>query len=316
MPRYWGRNKVTENQMLDGFLNLHKPLGFTSHDCVAKLRRILNTRKIGHAGTLDPLATGVLPIAVGRVTRLLQYLPGEKSYQATVRFGVTTDSDDLEGNVLTQTPAPQLEQSTVLAALPQFQGHIQQIPPAFSAIQVDGKRLYDLARAGKTVDVPMREVDVFAIDVLAWRGGEFPEIDLAIRCGAGTYIRSIARDLGAAIGTGAVLSGLIRTASSGFGLETSLTFEQVEEMMAAGTLELAHPIGAIAGLAMITLSEEWARRWCFGQKIEVEAIDLLAPQVDVGYRVHNPAGDFLGITKVEPVETGWRLLPQMVYQIN
>jgi tRNA pseudouridine55 synthase len=302
--------------MLDGFLNLHKPLGFTSHDCVAKLRRILQTRKIGHAGTLDPLATGVLPIAVGRVTRLLQYLPGEKAYQATVRFGVTTDSDDLEGKVLTKIPAPQLEQSTVLAALPQFQGHIQQIPPAFSAIQVDGKRLYDLARAGKTVDVPMREVDVFEIAVLDWRSGEFPEMDLAIACGAGTYIRSIARDLGEAVGTGAVLSGLIRTASSGFGLDTSLTFEQVEERMAAGTLELAAPIGAIAGLEMINLPEEWARRWCFGQKIEVESINLVAPQVDVGYRVHNPAGDFLGITKVEPIESGWRLLPQMVYKIN
>jgi tRNA pseudouridine55 synthase len=181
---------------------------------------------------------------------------------------------------------------------------------------VDGKRLYDLARAGKTVDVPMREVDVFDIQVLAWRSGEFPEMDLAIACGAGTYIRSIARDLGEAVGTGAVLSGLIRTASSGFGLETSLTFEQVEERMAAGTLELAAPIGAIAGLEMINLSEEWARRWCFGQKIEVESIDLLEPKADVGYRVHDPAGDFLGITKVEAVESGWRLLPQMVYKIN
>ncbi|MBE9032151.1 tRNA pseudouridine(55) synthase TruB [filamentous cyanobacterium LEGE 11480] len=301
---------------MDGFLNLNKPLGFTSHDCVAKLRRILGTKKIGHAGTLDPAASGVLPIAVGRVTRLLQYLPSQKAYQATVRFGITTDSDDLEGQVLTELAAPQLVQDAVVQALPQFQGHIQQVPPAFSAIQVDGQRLYALARAGKVVDVPMREVDVYSIEVLAWRSGEFPEIDLAISCGAGTYIRSIARDLGEAVGTGATLAALCRTFSSGFGFDQSLTFEQVTESASDGTLQLASPIVALTGLDKIELSDELARRWCFGQKIEVESLSLASPQPEVAYRVHNAAQDFLGITKVEPIASGWRCLPQMVYQHN
>ncbi len=301
---------------MNGFLNLNKPLGFTSHDCVAKLRRILQTKKIGHAGTLDPAATGVLPIAIGRVTRLLQYLPGEKTYHATVRFGVTTDSDDLEGQILTQVPVPQLARSIVEQALPQFHGQIQQVPPAFSAIQVGGKRLYELARAGQKVDVPTRQVDVQSLEVLAWRAGEFPEVDVAIRCGAGTYIRSIARDLGQLVGTGATLAALCRTESSGFRLEDSLTLEQVATLGAAGKLELAPPIAALAGVEKLELPDDLARRWCFGQKIIVDALPRLQPQSEVAYRVHNAAQEFLGITKVEPVELGWRLLPQMVYQIN
>ncbi|MFM2428898.1 MAG: hypothetical protein RLZZ511_111 [Cyanobacteriota bacterium] len=307
---------------MDGFLNLNKPLGLTSHDCVAKLRRILGTKKIGHAGTLDPAADGVLPIAVGRVTRLLQYLPGDKAYQATVRFGVTTDSDDLEGQVLTQTPAPQLTQDQVVAVLGQFQGRIQQIPPAFSAIQVDGQRLYALARAGKAVDVPMREVVVNGIEVLAWRSGAFPEIDLAIACGAGTYIRAIARDLGAAVGTGATLAGLRRTVSSGFGIAGSLSLPEVSERFAAGALDLAPPIAVLQGLPQLVLRDGTiGRRWCFGQKVELES-EVLAgfglgqPEGDVAYRVHDAGGEFLGITKVEVWETGWRLLPQMVYRSN
>ncbi|MEO0491687.1 MAG: tRNA pseudouridine(55) synthase TruB, partial [Cyanobacteria bacterium J06659_2] len=129
-----------------GFLNLNKPLGWTSHDCVARLRRLLNMKKIGHAGTLDPLATGVLPIAVGRATRLLQYLPKQKAYRATIRFGITTTTDDLEGDILTQQPATQLTRQQVEAVLGQFVGMIRQKPPMYSAIQVKGKRLYELAR--------------------------------------------------------------------------------------------------------------------------------------------------------------------------
>lgn len=301
---------------MDGFLNLNKPLGLTSHDCVAKLRRILQTKKIGHAGTLDPAAAGVLPIAIGRVTRLLQYLPGDKAYHATVRFGVTTDSDDREGKILTQVPVPHLSRAIVEQALPQFQGHIQQVPPAFSAIQVGGKRLYELARAGQKVDVPLRQVKVHSLEVLDWRSGEFPEIDLAIHCGPGTYIRSIARDLGQVVGTGATLVALCRTESSGFRLEDSLTLEQVANLVEVSELALVPPIAALAGLEKLELPDDLARRWCFGQKIIVDALPHLQPQAALAYRVHNSAQAFLGITQLEPVESGWRLLPQMVYQIN
>ena len=142
---------------MDGFLNLNKPVGFTSHDCVAKLRRLLNTRRIGHAGTLDPLATGVLPIAVGRATRLLQFLRSDKAYRAIVRFGVSSTTDDLEGEILNQQPVPYLDLAEVKVALQQFQGTIQQVPPIYSAIQVDGKRLYDLYCSPFMGKLQMRE---------------------------------------------------------------------------------------------------------------------------------------------------------------
>jgi tRNA pseudouridine55 synthase len=300
-----------DQQPMDGFLNLNKPLNWTSHDCVAKVRRLLQTKKVGHAGTLDPLATGVLPIAIGRATRLLQYLPEGKAYRATVRFGVTTDSDDLAGNVLTEIPAPGLQEATILAALPQFQGHIQQVPPSYSAIQVGGKRLYDLARSGQMVTAPTREVDVHRITILAWRSGDFPEIDLDIVCGGGTYIRSIARDLGVAVGTGATLAGLCRTASSGFDIASSFDLEAIAAQREAGTLMLITPMPILEHLLPIVLPDELARGWCFGQKTPVEFADL---EADRPYRVHNQAENFLGVTQAELTETGWRLRPQMVYE--
>jgi tRNA pseudouridine55 synthase len=308
---------------MDGFLNLNKPLGLTSHDCVMKVKRSLKTKKVGHAGTLDPAASGVLPIAVGRATRLLQYLSPGKAYLATVRFGITTDSDDLEGKILTQTPVPQLTQAAVLQALPQFQGRIQQVPPSYSAIQMDGKRLYDLARSGQAVTAPTREVEIHQIEVVAWRDGAYPEIDLAIDCGAGTYIRSIARDLGVAVGTGATLSSLCRTVSSSFQLADSLTLETLAEQ--GESLALIHPIDVLGHLERIVLPDDLVHRWCCGQKNFIETLPLDNPQIAQAYVVFNEQQEFLGITEVATVtvteaeketgmKDGWRLLPQMVYQ--
>ena len=217
---------------MDGFINLYKPATWTSHDCVARVRRLLNTRKVGHGGTLDPLATGVLPLAIGRATRLLQYLPASKSYRAVIRLGMTTTTDDLEGEVLTQRSAAHLRLSDVEAVLPQFVGTLSQTPPMYSAIQVQGKRLYDLARQGKTVDVPTRQIVVHQLTPIEWcsdqseqRPEQQPELTLEVDCGPGTYIRSLARDLGEALGTGATLAELTRTHSSGFSLADSLTLE-------------------------------------------------------------------------------------------
>jgi tRNA pseudouridine55 synthase len=310
---------------IDGFLNLHKPLDFTSHDCVAKLRRLLNTKKIGHAGTLDPAATGVLPIAVGRATRLLQYLPGDKAYRAIVRFGVTTATDDLAGEVLRSVDATHLGLDDVVALLPQFQGQIDQVPPSYSAIQVDGKRLYDLARSGQTVIAPTRSVMVSQIEVLGWRSDTLVEIDLAIDCGAGTYIRSIARDLGERVGTGATLAGLCRTFSSGFDLAASLTFAQIEAQLADGALAvaLASPEAVLTQLPRIGLSGDAERRWRLGQKILIAGFDgvdegrdraLAAGNLEQAYRVDGATGDFLGITHAVREAEGWRLPPQMVYR--
>ena len=258
---------------MDGFLNLNKPFGFTSHDCVAKVRKLLKLKKVGHAGTLDPAATGVLPIAIGRATRLLQYLRSDKAYRAVIRFGITTTTDDLEGETLTKQAVPDLTLETVQEKLPLFQGMIEQIPPNYSAIQVQGKRLYDLAREGKTIEVPSRSVEVYTIDVLNWSAGDFPELEVAIACGSGTYIRSIARDLGAAIHTGATLARLIRTESSGFSLSESLTFEQIEP-----DIRLIAPERVLGHLPKIELGDAIALKWRQGQKL---AADLVTDEADI-----------------------------------
>ncbi|PLZ52588.1 tRNA pseudouridine(55) synthase TruB [Fischerella thermalis] len=253
-----------------GFLNLNKPFGWTSHDCVAKTRKLLRLKRVGHAGTLDPAATGVLPIALGKATRLLQYLPGEKAYQATIRLGVRTTTDDLQGEIIAEKSVTNVTLETVKTALQKFQGKIEQIPPSYSAIQVDGKRLYELARKGETVEAPVRIVEVFKIEILDWREGEFPEVDVAIACGTGTYIRAIARDLGTVLGTGGTLAALQRTASSGFQLADSLTFTDLEAQLQARTFQPLPPDVALQNLACVSLSAPADQKWCQGQKITFE----------------------------------------------
>jgi tRNA pseudouridine55 synthase len=275
---------------VQGFLNLNKPFGLTSHDCIAKTRKLLRVKRIGHAGTLDPAATGVLPIAVGKATRLLQYLPKQKAYKATIRLGVRTTTDDLQGEIITQQPVTDLNLETVKLALQQFVGKIEQIPPNYSAIQVQGKRLYDLARKGETVEVPVRMVEVFKIEILDWRAGEFPEVDVAIACGTGTYIRAIARDLGTVLNTGGTLAALQRTASSGFFLADSLTFTDLEAQLQTGTFQLFPPDAALRHLQSTNLNTIDARKWCQGQKIG----DRGNSNSEI-LRVYAEDGRFLGI---------------------
>jgi len=291
----------------DGFINLNKPLGWTSHDCVARTRRLLNTKKVGHGGTLDPLATGVLPIAIGRATRLLQYLPADKSYRATVRFGVTTTTDDLEGEVMVQQDAISLTLETVTTALNGFLGTVQQTPPMYSAIQVEGKRLYDLARQGKQVEVPTREVTLHQLTPVHWTPGTQPELTVDVDCSPGTYIRSLARDLGVAVGTGATLSGLQRTRSSGFALSQSITLEALEKAANEGTVEPVAPGFAVRHMNAIALPPMLARRWCLGQKLSCQQDPLFEFAQS---QLSNPyfrilmaeTEDFLGIGEIRSAE--------------
>jgi tRNA pseudouridine55 synthase len=251
---------------LNGFLNLYKPLDWTSHDCVAKTRGLLKTKKVGHGGTLDPKATGVLPLAIGNCTRLLQYLPSQKAYRAVIRLGISTTTDDLEGEVLKNLGAIDLTLDTIKAALPQFIGSITQVPPVYSAIQVDGKRLYDLARSGVPIDqipVPPRQVEVQEIKVLAWQPGEFPELTVEITCGGGTYIRSIARDLGLAVGSVATLVNLVRTQSCNLLVADSVDFVSIE----AGNFSLQSPLVALAHLPRLELSVTQIADWYKGKPI-------------------------------------------------
>jgi len=285
--------------MFNGFISINKPPQITAHDCVSKLRKLLKQKKIGHGGTLDPMATGVLPIAVGNATRLLRFLPDNKAYDAKIRFGLVTNTDDITGEVISNDPCPHLTLEAIKKLLPLFLGQITQRPPAFSAIQVNGKRLYDLARRGEIadVDIPMRSVEIKEIQVLNWSEGDYPELDVAIACGSGTYIRAIARDLGEKLGCGATLSGLIRTHSNGFGLDSSLTFDQVEELMRSGNFQVLAADHGLHFLPMLTLNEDATKRWSMGQPVTSDQIIDLPKQKFV--RTYDYCQNFLGISELK-----------------
>ncbi len=295
----------SNQQSLLGFVNIDKPVHLTSHDCVAKIRRLTKIKRVGHAGTLDPAATGVLPIAVGKATRLLQFLPNTKAYTATIRFGWRTTSDDLEGEIIDQTPVPTLTLEMVKPHISQLIGNIQQIPPLYSAIQKGGKRLYELARKGEAVDVPPREVVVNHIEVLAWQGGEFPELTVNIRCQGGTYIRSIARDLGEAVQTGATLAGLRRTESSGFVLQDALDLSTLETQLKQGEFTPLPPDYPLSHLQRVVLSMQQAKRWSQGQLI------VLPEKISQGnfVRVYKENDFLCGIGEVVPPQ---KLKPKIV----
>lgn len=297
---------------MQGFLNLNKPVGFTSHDCVARVRRLTQLKRVGHGGTLDPAATGVLPIALGKATRLLQFLQPDKAYKATIQLGITTTTDDLEGEIITSEPVSELSLEAVKAALKSFEGTIEQIPPSYSAIQVQGKRLYDLARTGKKIEVPARTVEVFKIEVLDWRDGDFPQLDVAIACGAGTYIRAIARDLGTALKIGGTLAALTRTASSGFHLADSLTLEQLEADLQQGKFNPIPPAATLKHLPIITLPATIAQRWCHGQRIPWN--DTLDNSINTPLQIYQEGGIFLGIGHLINSDTEQILIPQMVFE--
>ncbi len=212
-----------------GFLNLNKPLNLTSHDAVAHVRRHFRTltgsRKVGHAGTLDPLAEGVLVVCLGAATRLSEYIMrGRKTYQASITLGASTSTYDAAGEFVEAKPAEHLRLADIRRALAQFIGEIEQTPPMYSAIKVGGKKLYELARQGKTIERKTRAVTIYAIAVRSWRS---PVLALEIECGSGVYIRSLAHDLGAALGVGGYLSGLTRTASGAFKIRDSLKLDSV-----------------------------------------------------------------------------------------
>lgn len=295
--------------MTFGFLNLNKPPGYTSHDCVARVRRLLGTKRVGHGGTLDPAAVGVLPMALGKATRLLQFLPQDKAYKATIRFGVRTTTDDLEGEVIEGQPVPDLSKESIQLVLSQFRGKIEQVPPIYSAIQVGGKRLYKIARQGEAVEVPARMVEVYDLKILDWRPGEFPELDVAISCGPGTYIRAIARDLGDRLNTGATLAHLTRTQSSGFRLEESITLEDLERQVKEQAFTPISPHVALTHLRECILSTSQVSSWFHGQRLLIAGETLSEGAV----RVSSPTGEFLGMGELEQTGLEWVLHPKVVF---
>jgi tRNA pseudouridine55 synthase len=299
---------------VDGFINLQKLPDWTSHDCVAKVRRILNMKKVGHGGTLDPAAVGVLPIAIGKATRLLQYLPEGKGYRAIVRFGVQTTTDDLAGEIVYSEAVPNLTIEQIKAVIPEFIGEILQTPPMYSAIQVNGQRLYKLAREGKVVEVPTRTVNIAGIEILNWTPGDFPELEVQIACGGGTYIRSIAHDLGVKLGTQGVLAFLERNASCGFQLSESITLEELERQQQAGIFE---PISADRGLAhlpTVTLEDaELIKFWGQGKRLPLSQITLTPIDAELsGYVKVIGEQQCLGVGEIQQIEGEHLLVSQTV----
>ncbi len=221
---------------MDGILVIAKPAGPTSHDVVALVRRLAETHRVGHGGTLDPFATGVLPIFLGRATRLVEYHLGDaKSYRATICFGAASTTDDRDGELTpVDTPAP--DRATVEAALLAMLGPVLQTPPAFSAIKLGGRRAYAMARAGETPTLAPRSVTIHRLDLVDWDGADpaRPVAVVEVDCSAGTYVRAIARDLGMAVGNAAYLGALVRTASGGFRLDAARPLDEVRAAAALG----------------------------------------------------------------------------------
>ncbi|CAM3894244.1 tRNA pseudouridine(55) synthase TruB [Cohnella lubricantis] len=221
---------------IEGVLAIWKPAGWTSHDVVAKARRILRIKRIGHTGTLDPAVTGVLPICIGRATRMVEYLQEmPKTYEALLRFGIATDTEDTGGEVIERMDASHLTEEQIREAALSFIGDILQVPPMVSAVKVDGKRLYELARQGVTVERKARPVTIHRIDVERIDASRpHPELRFSVTCSKGTYIRTLCVDIGRKLGVPAVMAELIRTSSAGLTREDSVTLEELEELQKRG----------------------------------------------------------------------------------
>lgn len=257
---------------MDGILNLLKPPGMTSHDVVSVVRRTLGIKKVGHTGTLDPGVAGVLPICVGRATRLAEFIAGaDKAYRAEITFGVTTDTQDSFGVVQSEQSAAHLTKGDVAYALARFHGPIEQVPPMVSAVKVGGKRLYELAREGVEVERKARTITIHRLQLLDFRPGERPTAFVDVVCSKGTYVRTIAHDLGQMLGVGAHLSHLVRTRSGDFTLPEAATLEE----LIAGKAQLIPPVTALGEMARLTITGSAAERLKHGvvPRVRVEQPD-------------------------------------------
>lgn len=285
-----------------GLLNVCKARGFTSHDVVAVVRRLLGTRRVGHAGTLDPLAEGVLPICVGRYTRLVDLIGNtEKGYYAEVELGARTTTDDAEGEVVDRRPVPDLTSDALDAVLERFRGPIQQVPPIYSAIKVEGRRAYDLARRGDAPELAARQVTIHRLQVVRW---EVPHLTLLVVCSKGTYIRSLARDLGEVLGCGAHLTRLIRLWVGSFGLEDAVSLDEIGAAAEPGQLDtVVRPADeALAALPALLVPD--ARATDIGHGRSWPANVRVAPATPT--RVYDTGGRFLALAEHDRRRRIWQ----------
>ena len=277
---------------MNGIIIIDKPQKWTSNDVVSRLRRVFNTRRIGHGGTLDPMATGVLPVFVGRATRGVEFFEhAEKVYETTVRFGLTTDTEDITGKTITET-AVSLTGDELQAVLPKFRGEILQVPPMYSAIKVNGQKLYDLARKGREVERQPRPITIHELQLLEFSGNE---ARLRVRCSKGTYIRTLCKDIGEALGCGGCMAALRRVEAGEYTLEGSIPLRQLLDISEAGedVEHLLRPVDTMfASHEKLKLNEKQARLVKNGNAFT----DTCA---DGTYRVYSPDGEFLALCKAE-----------------
>ncbi len=288
-----------------GILNLDKPAGLTSRRVVDRVVELVRPAKVGHAGTLDPLATGVLVVCIGKATRLIELVQEQsKSYHATFLLGRESDTDDVTGTVNEVAVSSAIRRSEVEGCLPEFLGQIEQVPPSFSAVHVEGRRAYERARAGQSVELTPRTVEVFRLEITRF---EYPELELAIDCGSGTYIRSIGRDLGRALGCGAIMSGLVRTRVGPYRIEEAIPLDQLTpETLDARLLDATT---AAAGLPKRVANTDERALLRGGRAIPVG--DLSGAGSDDSVAVVDPAGGLLSLARID-LETD-RLLPFRVF---
>ncbi len=274
---------------------MNKPPEFTSFDVIGKLRGILHMRRLGHTGTLDPMATGVLPILVGSATKACDILPDTtKTYRASVRFGLMTQTEDIWGDTVATYPTMHVMCEELEAVIPSFRGQIEQTPPMYSAVSVDGKRLYQLARKGIEVERPTRLVTIESLEILDF-DEEAQTATLQITCSKGTYIRTLIADIGRALGGGAVMASLCRTRACGFDLAQCYTFEGVAEFVEKGTIaEYLIPTDSLfTAFPVITLTAQKARLYRHGVKLELSTVQGIT-EIDDIYRVYDDRGNFIG----------------------
>lgn len=288
---------------MEGFINLNKPAGPTSHDMIDLVRRLSHQRRVGHGGTLDPLAQGVLPIGLGRATRLLAYFQEwDKVYRAHVLLGVSTSTYDVEGTVTAERPVPALGRAELERILADFQGQIEQVPPPYSAIRQGGRRLYQRVRAGEKVVPPPRQVDILDLQILSWQP---PRLTLQIACGSGTYIRSLAHDVGERLGCGAHLAGLVRLRVGPMRLDDALAPEELRSAAARGRLDqVLLPLDlAVRHWPAVEVTADQATRLVHG--LPLRRSQGLVPAGQERIRAHGPDGRLLALLRWQADRQVW-----------
>jgi tRNA pseudouridine55 synthase len=305
--------------MIEGVLPVLKPAGFTSHDVVAKVRRIVRERRIGHTGTLDPDVTGVLPLCLGRATRIVEYLQDmPKTYRTTLKLGISTTTEDMSGEIVERREVDKIGEAQVRECLNRFMGTIWQTPPMYSAVKIQGKKLYELARQGIEVDRPPRQVTIHRLELLSMNLDlAYPEIGLEVECSKGTYIRTLCLDIGRALGYPAVMADLVRTRSGSFTLDQCISLERIEEATVDGTLsDYLIPVGrAISHMPAVLLPPPLDEMALHGMKIPLEmleeasrsALQVLDSSSDSPVRVYSNGEQFIGIfrranNRLQPVK--------------